>query len=55
MKVIAPAHRHIEDRLAELRGARIIAEHNPTPDNLNTVRVCEEALDQAIAESKKNN
>ena len=39
--------------LQELRGARKIAEHNPTNVNQQTVRVCEEHLNTLLDEQER--
>jgi hypothetical protein len=49
------AQRRVQEALAELRGARTIAERNPSADNLKTVIACAEALDVAIEASQRNN
>ena len=45
VRALSAHEAEIRDVLAELRGARIIAEHNPTTDNQRTVEICEERLD----------
>lgn len=53
--ILTQEQRRIQEALIELRGARLIAEHNPSLDNQNTVTVCQEALDAAIEQSQRDN
>lgn len=41
----------IRDALAELKGARLVAERCPSTENLRTVQICEDYLNALLDES----